>query len=394
MTVDRSGPSRPPAAASILRSDRSPTAVLRRSPRRPASCCETDRRPAALLDEERGFLRCGSSGRRARRARRLPAPIPPCSGPAPRCWIRSAPPASPSSRSTCPARVAAPLPPYAGHPASCSPSAARRVRTVGILVLANRLGGGPHRCRRREAARRARPGPRGGDGQRSCCCARCCTPGAGCAPPPAHPGAPRGRDRRPAARGRRRTGHGPRRRRLHGGRAVQGDALRRPARERLGEVEALRGRVLTLPAQLTEMRRSAASGATPLVYGRPVAGAPEFFEVHGSTSTSGPALIHPAVSAPRSLTRGAPPRTHPGQPCPSPTASSTSPRRFAAQASVALELESASQVQEKLLLVEERDRIARDLHDHVVQRLFATGLSLQRGREPAGRRNPASGSPT
>ena len=49
---------------------------------------------------------------------------------------------------------------------------------------------------------------------------------------------------------------------------------------------------------------------------------------------------------------------------------------FAAQASVALELESARQVQEKLLLVEERDRIARDLHDHVVQRLFATGLSL------------------
>lgn len=50
---------------------------------------------------------------------------------------------------------------------------------------------------------------------------------------------------------------------------------------------------------------------------------------------------------------------------------------FAAQASVALELEAARQLQERLLLVEERDRIARDLHDHVVQRLFATGLSLQ-----------------
>ena len=50
---------------------------------------------------------------------------------------------------------------------------------------------------------------------------------------------------------------------------------------------------------------------------------------------------------------------------------------FASQASVALELVAARKLQDALLLVEERDRIARDLHDHVVQRLFATGLSLQ-----------------
>ncbi|GGB34603.1 histidine kinase [Flexivirga endophytica] len=31
----------------------------------------------------------------------------------------------------------------------------------------------------------------------------------------------------------------------------------------------------------------------------------------------------------------------------------------------------------RLLLLEDRDRIARDMHDHVIQRLFATGLSLQ-----------------
>jgi signal transduction histidine kinase len=31
----------------------------------------------------------------------------------------------------------------------------------------------------------------------------------------------------------------------------------------------------------------------------------------------------------------------------------------------------------RLALFEDRDRIARDMHDHVIQRLFATGLSLQ-----------------
>ena len=30
-----------------------------------------------------------------------------------------------------------------------------------------------------------------------------------------------------------------------------------------------------------------------------------------------------------------------------------------------------------MALLDDRDRIARDMHDHVIQRLFATGLSLQ-----------------
>jgi signal transduction histidine kinase len=51
---------------------------------------------------------------------------------------------------------------------------------------------------------------------------------------------------------------------------------------------------------------------------------------------------------------------------------------FAAQASVVLELARARQREQLLLVQADRDRIARDLHDHVVQRIFATALSLDR----------------
>jgi signal transduction histidine kinase len=50
---------------------------------------------------------------------------------------------------------------------------------------------------------------------------------------------------------------------------------------------------------------------------------------------------------------------------------------FANQAALALELADSRQAQEQMQLFEERDRIARDLHDHVIQQLFAAGLTLQ-----------------
>ena len=50
---------------------------------------------------------------------------------------------------------------------------------------------------------------------------------------------------------------------------------------------------------------------------------------------------------------------------------------FAAQAGVALELADRRRDAEQLSLYEDRDRIARDLHDQVIQRLYATGMSLQ-----------------
>ncbi len=50
---------------------------------------------------------------------------------------------------------------------------------------------------------------------------------------------------------------------------------------------------------------------------------------------------------------------------------------FAQHAAVALELADARADQQRVVLLEDRDRIARDLHDHVIQRLFAAGLSVQ-----------------
>ena len=50
---------------------------------------------------------------------------------------------------------------------------------------------------------------------------------------------------------------------------------------------------------------------------------------------------------------------------------------FAGQASVAMEIAAARASRQKVAVLEDRGRIARDLHDHVIQQLFATGLDLQ-----------------
>ena len=50
---------------------------------------------------------------------------------------------------------------------------------------------------------------------------------------------------------------------------------------------------------------------------------------------------------------------------------------FAAQAGIGLELAQHRRDAQQLALFADRDRIARDLHDLVIQRLFATGMSLE-----------------
>jgi signal transduction histidine kinase len=50
---------------------------------------------------------------------------------------------------------------------------------------------------------------------------------------------------------------------------------------------------------------------------------------------------------------------------------------FAAQAGIGLELAERRKDSERFAVFEDRDRIARDLHDLVIQRLYATGMSLE-----------------
>jgi signal transduction histidine kinase len=50
---------------------------------------------------------------------------------------------------------------------------------------------------------------------------------------------------------------------------------------------------------------------------------------------------------------------------------------FAEQAVLALEVSQAREASQRLAVLEDRDRIGRDLHDLVIQRLFAVGLGLE-----------------
>ncbi|MGW0933016.1 sensor histidine kinase [Streptomyces sp. NPDC002644] len=50
---------------------------------------------------------------------------------------------------------------------------------------------------------------------------------------------------------------------------------------------------------------------------------------------------------------------------------------FAAQAAIAMELAERRHDAERMAVLQDRDRIARDLHDLAIQRLFATGMTLQ-----------------
>jgi signal transduction histidine kinase len=95
----------------------------------------------------------------------------------------------------------------------------------------------------------------------------------------------------------------------------------------------------------------------------------------GAMSQIGPAIVFP-LGAPGNvrgvLTVG---RVHGAEPFPPAQADLVA--SFAAQAGIALELAASRTEAQRLSLYEDRDRIARDLHDLVIQRLYATGMSLE-----------------
>ncbi|MFE6183436.1 GAF domain-containing protein [Streptomyces sp. NPDC056465] len=96
----------------------------------------------------------------------------------------------------------------------------------------------------------------------------------------------------------------------------------------------------------------------------------------------GPHMLLPLRSGGRVIGALAIPRVQGGRPFTE--AERMLATHFAAQAALALKLAEAQRDRERLVVYEDRDRIARDLHDLVIQRLFATGIML----EGAQRRSP------
>ncbi len=89
----------------------------------------------------------------------------------------------------------------------------------------------------------------------------------------------------------------------------------------------------------------------------------------------GPVMVIPLVAG--GATSGALmlARRHPGHPFTDSDLDMAS--GFAGHVALALRLAQAHADRDQVLLLEDRDRIARDLHDHVVQRLFAVAIGLQ-----------------
>ncbi|MEU7632613.1 GAF domain-containing protein [Nocardia sp. NPDC049220] len=94
-----------------------------------------------------------------------------------------------------------------------------------------------------------------------------------------------------------------------------------------------------------------------------------------SFSHSGPALILP-LRAGRSII-GVLTTLRPADAAPLDTSAQSMMAAIADQAALALQLADTQRRMRELDVLSDRDRIARGLHDHVIQRLFAVGLALQ-----------------
>ncbi|MFJ6832719.1 GAF domain-containing protein [Streptomyces sp. NPDC091209] len=93
------------------------------------------------------------------------------------------------------------------------------------------------------------------------------------------------------------------------------------------------------------------------------------------TRAYGPVMMLPLQSDGRVLGALLTPRGHEGRPFTE--TERTLATQFASQAALALMMAETQRNRERLAVYEDRDRIARDLHDLVIQRLFATGMTLE-----------------
>ncbi|MFI8765620.1 GAF domain-containing sensor histidine kinase [Streptomyces sp. NPDC053792] len=93
------------------------------------------------------------------------------------------------------------------------------------------------------------------------------------------------------------------------------------------------------------------------------------------TAPYGPSMMLPLQSGGRVLGALATPRARDARQFTE--AERTLATQFASQAALALMMADAQRDRERLAVFEDRDRIARDLHDLVIQRLFATGMMLE-----------------
>ncbi|WP_254407685.1 GAF domain-containing protein [Streptomyces sp. GMY02] len=98
-------------------------------------------------------------------------------------------------------------------------------------------------------------------------------------------------------------------------------------------------------------------------------------------SRFGPSMMLPLQSGGKLIGTLALPRRHGGRPYSA--VDRLLATQFASQAALALVLADHQHNRERLAVYEDRDRIARDLHDLVVQRLFATEMMLESTRRRA-----------
>lgn len=131
------------------------------------------------------------------------------------------------------------------------------------------------------------------------------------------------------------------------------------------DADQLLGRVVPLAGSAYE--QVLAGGLPLLLLGEDAAGV-------AAARPVGSALLVPLGDGP---SRGVLVATTPADEPAVPVAAVEELGAFAGQATLGLEVAQRRRDMEKLVVFEDRDRIARDLHDLVIQRLFATGMQLE-----------------